>query len=58
VDKDDLSGAPIRLMIEYEKEALPVDKKQKKDAPQVMRIKNTQMKVTYEGKTFINVPNL
>jgi hypothetical protein len=58
VDKDDLSGAPIRLMIEYEKEALPVDKRQKKDAPQVMRIKNTQMKVTYEGKTFINVPNL
>ena len=58
VDKDDLSGAPVRLMIEYEKEAVPTDKKQKKDAAQAMRIKNTQIKVAYEGKTFINIRNL
>ncbi|MBQ7192336.1 MAG: DUF4831 family protein [Paludibacteraceae bacterium] len=57
VAADDLSGAPVRLFINFQKEALPVDKK-KKDQQPAMYIKQTEIKISYEGQTIQHIPAL
>ena len=54
VATDDMSGAPVKLKITFQKETVDSDKKKKKNVPAVMRIKSTQMQVSYENKTLIN----
>lgn len=55
VAADDLSGAPIQIRVEYEKENIPVtDKKAMKETPYRTRIRQKKVTVTYEGKNLLN----